>query len=105
MHLKLLIINYSLLIVLASCSNKAYLFTSFHEPADEGLRMLHSANGKQWNDLDTVLLKPGVGNQKVMRDPSMVKAPDGTFHLVWTSSWRGDKGFWLCFIKRPGSLE
>jgi len=29
----------------------------------------------------------------VMRDPSMVKGPDGTFHLVWTSSWRGDKGF------------
>lgn len=93
MQLKFLIINCSLLIVLASCSNKAYLFTSFHEPADKGLRMLHSTNGKQWNDLDTVLLQPGVGNQKVMRDPSMVKAPDGTFHLVWTSSWRGDKGF------------
>ena len=93
MHLKLLIVNCSLLIVVASCSHKAYLFTSFHEPADEGLRMLHSTNGKQWNDLDTVLLKPGVGNQRVMRDPSMVKAPDGTFHLVWTSSWRGDKGF------------
>jgi hypothetical protein len=28
-----------------------------------------------------------------MRDPSMAKGPDGTFHLVWTSSWRGDKGF------------
>lgn len=23
----------------------------------------------------------------------MVKGPDGIFHLVWTSSWRGDKGF------------
>jgi hypothetical protein len=28
-----------------------------------------------------------------MRDPSMVQGPDGIFHLVWTSSWRGDKGF------------
>jgi beta-xylosidase len=28
-----------------------------------------------------------------MRDPSMLRGPDGTFHLVWTSSWRGDKGF------------
>lgn len=28
-----------------------------------------------------------------MRDPSVVKGPDGTFHLVWTSSWRGDRGF------------
>jgi hypothetical protein len=23
----------------------------------------------------------------------MVQGPDGTFHLVWTSSWRGDLGF------------
>ena len=93
MKLKLLIINYSLLIVLASCNHKAYLFTSFHEPADKGLRMLYSYDGYKWNDLDTVLLRPDVGNQKVMRDPSMVQAPNGTFHLVWTSSWRGDKGF------------
>ena len=76
-----------------SCSSKAYLFTSFHEPADKGLRMLYSYDGYHWNDLDTVLLKPNVGNQKVMRDPSMVLGPDGVFHLVWTSSWRGDKGF------------
>ncbi|MBC7947385.1 MAG: glycoside hydrolase family 43 protein [Chitinophagaceae bacterium] len=91
------IIHYiSLCVVLAgslSCSNKAYLFTSFHEPANEGLRMLYSDDGKRWNDLNKVLLKPTVGNQKVMRDPSMVQGPDGTFHLVWTSSWRGDKGF------------
>lgn len=84
----------SLLAVLfASCSTKAYLFTSFHEPADKGLRMLYSYDGYHWNDLDTVLLRPGVGDQKVMRDPSMVQGPDGAFHLVWTSSWRGDKGF------------
>jgi len=93
MKLKLLIIHYSLLILLASCSSKAYLFTSFHEPADQGLRMLYSYDGYHWSDLDTVLLQPKVGNQKVMRDPSMVQGPDGTFHLVWTSSWRGDKGF------------
>jgi hypothetical protein len=55
--------------------------------------MLYSYNGYYWKDLDTVLLQPTVGNQKVMRDPSMVQGPDGTFHLVWTSSWRGDKGF------------
>jgi hypothetical protein len=93
MRLKLFIINCSLLIVLASCNRKAYLFTSFHEPADAGLRMLYSYDGYKWNDSDTILLKPMVGNQKVMRDPSMVQGPDGTFHLVWTSSWRGDNGF------------
>ena len=93
MRFKLLIINCSLLLFLASCNKKAYLFTSFYEPADKGLRMLYSYDGYKWNDLDTVLLQPKVGNQKVMRDPSMVQSPNGTFHLVWTSSWRGDKGF------------
>jgi beta-xylosidase len=28
-----------------------------------------------------------------MRDPSIAQGPDGTFHLVWTSSWKGDLGF------------
>ena len=55
--------------------------------------MLYSYDGYKWKDLDTVLLKPDVGNQKVMRDPSLVQGPNGTFHMVWTSSWRGDKGF------------
>ena len=55
--------------------------------------MLYSYDGYKWKDLDTVLLRPQVGNQQVMRDPSMVQGPDGVFHLVWTSSWRGDKGF------------
>lgn len=80
-------------IIFISCGRKAYLFTSFNEPADKGLRILYSYDGYSWSDLDTVLLKPSIGNQKVMRDPSMVQGPDGTFHLVWTSSWRGDKGF------------
>jgi Glycosyl hydrolases family 43 len=82
-----------LFVCLASCNRKAWVFTSFHEPADKGLRMLYSYDGKHWTDLDTVLLKPAVGNQRVMRDPSMVQDKKGTFHLVWTSSWRGDKGF------------
>lgn len=81
--------------LLASCAGqkKAYLFTSFHEPATAGLRMLYSEDAFHWKDFDTTLLHPAVGEQKVMRDPSMVQGPDGTFHLVWTSSWRGDKGF------------
>lgn len=83
----------SIMVIISSCSSRAYLFTSFHEPADAGLRMLYSYDGYHWNDFDTVFLKPEVGNQKVMRDPSMVQGPDGTFHLVWTSSWRDDKGF------------
>lgn len=75
-----------------SCSQH-FLFTSFHEPANEGLRMLQSNDGKHWQEMDTLLLKPSVGIQKVLRDPSMVQGPDGVFHLVWTTSWKGDPGF------------
>jgi hypothetical protein len=82
-----------LVMLFASCSRNVYLFSSFNEPADKGLRMLYSMEGYHWKDIDTVLLKPNIGQQKVMRDPSIVQGPDGTFHLVWTSSWRGDKGF------------
>jgi len=80
--------------ILSSCisQKEVYFFTSFHEPADAGLRMLYSHDGYNWEDLDTILIKPEVGS-KVMRDPSIVQGPDGTFHFVWTSSWKGNLGF------------
>ena len=80
-------------LIFSSCSKDVWLFTSFHEPANEGLRMLYSYDGYAWKDLNKTLLKPEIGTQKVMRDPSIVQGKDGTFHLVWTSSWKGDKGF------------
>jgi predicted GH43/DUF377 family glycosyl hydrolase len=82
-----------LVVTASACSKKAYLFTSFHEPANEGLRMLYSYDGYKWNDLNKILLKPEIGKQKIMRDPSMVQGPDGVFHLVWTCGWKGDRGF------------
>ena len=70
-----------------------FVSTSFHEPATEGLRFIYSQDGLRWDSIEGVFLRPEVGQQKVMRDPSIVRGPDGTFHLVWTSSWRGDRGF------------
>lgn len=75
------------------CAKKAYVFTSFHEPANEGMRLLYSYDGYKWNDLSRILLKPEIGKQKIMRDPSMVQGPDGAFHLVWTCAWKGEQGF------------
>ncbi len=86
------IIIWCVTILLVSCSQKIYLSTSFHEPANEGLRLLYSKDGYHWTDLDTTFLKPMV-DDKVMRDPSIVQGPDGTFHLVFTSAWHGRKGF------------
>ena len=78
---------------LISQAKDIYVSTSFHEPATEGLRFVYSYDGIRWDSIQGVFLRPEVGLQKVMRDPSIVKGPDGTFHLVWTSSWRGDQGF------------
>jgi hypothetical protein len=76
-----------------SCGKEAYLFTSFNEPATEGLRMLYSYDAYNWKEAGHILLKPEAGNSKIMRDPSMVQGPDGTFHLVWTTGWKDDQGF------------
>lgn len=79
--------------VSASQAKDIYVSTSFHEPATEGLRFIYSLDGIRWDSIQGVFLNPKVGQQHVMRDPSIVRGPDGTFHLVWTSSWRGDRGF------------
>ena len=76
-----------------SFAKDVYVSTSFREPANEGLRFIYSYDGLRWDTIQGTFLRPEVGTQKVMRDPSIVKGPDGTFHLVWTSSWKGDKGF------------
>src|SRR5687768_15001353 len=88
------IITYICCLFLLSCTAQkpVYMFTSFHEPANEGLRFLYSYDGYKWTDLNKTFLAPTVGS-KVMRDPSIAKGPDGTYHLVWTSGWNKDKGF------------
>lgn len=70
-----------------------YVFSTFREPADKGLFLAYSEDGYHWTDLGGPYLSPEIGKQKVMRDPSVVKGPDGIFHMVWTSSWKGDLGF------------
>jgi hypothetical protein len=72
---------------------EVYMFTSFREPATDGLHFLYSYDGYKWMEIKGSFLKPESGKQKLMRDPSIVCGPDGTFHLVWTTSWRGDNGF------------
>jgi hypothetical protein len=92
--LSLLAMTCTLVLLITSCATKtAYLFTSFHEPANEGLRMLYSYDAYHWTDMNHIFIKPEVGDAKIMRDPSMIQGPDGKFHLVWTTGWKGDQGF------------
>ena len=90
-----------LLPVSQSClaEKNVFVSTSFHEPANEGLRFIYSQDGIHWDSIPGAWLKPVIGNQKVLRDPSITQTPDGTFHLVWTSSWKGDFGFGYAYSK------
>jgi len=66
-----------------------YLFTSFRGNGEDGLHLAYSRDGYTWTDLGKgkAFLKPKVGPQPLMRDPCLRRGPDGTFHLVWTTSW------------------
>lgn len=79
----------------SSChrANEVYIFSTFREPATEGLYLAVTEDGYHWNDLGGPYLRPEVGTQKVMRDPSILRGPDGVYHMVWTSSWKDDRGF------------
>ena len=85
-----------LLLLLASCQSPpsppappAYLFTYFTKNGEDGLHLAWSADGYKWDKLNNgqSYLVPKVGKSKLMRDPCVVRGPDGTFHLVWTSGW------------------
>ncbi|MGQ1948229.1 glycoside hydrolase family 43 protein [Geofilum sp. OHC36d9] len=76
-----------------------YLFTSFREPGTDGLYLAYSYDGYHWNDLSGPYLTPEAGESRLMRDPSVVQGPDGTYHMVWTCGWRGDNGFGYAHTK------
>ena len=69
--------------------NDAWIMTSFRGDGD-GLHLAVSADGKAWRDLNRVFIKPSVGSG-LMRDPHLLRGPDGVFRLVWTTGWK-DKG-------------
>ena len=72
--------------------SKVYLFSYFKGNGD-GLHLAYSKDGMKWETLfnDSILLKPEIGKDKLMRDPSIVQDDEGTFHMVWTTGW-WDKG-------------
>lgn len=72
-----------------SASNTAYLFSYFINDSKDGLHLAYSYDGLTWTALNSgrSLLTPTIGKDKLMRDPSICQSPDGTFHMVWTSSW------------------
>ena len=77
----------------AAKNNSAYLFTSFRDADQKYLRFLYSDDAYHWTNVPGTFLEAKVGVSKQFRDPSIVRGPDGMFHLVWTAGWHGDQGF------------
>ena len=81
-----------LALVFCACNNapkeskEVYLFSYFNGNGD-GLHLAYSMDGLKWEALngDSIFLKPEIGKDKLMRDPSIVQDETGTFHMVWTS--------------------
>ena len=78
-----------LIFSMAEAKDKVYLFTYFKGNGEDGLHLAYSRDGYNYTTLnnDKSFLKPVVGVSKLMRDPCVIRTPDGTFHLVWTAGW------------------
>ncbi|TWU37127.1 family 43 glycosylhydrolase [Novipirellula artificiosorum] len=92
-----------LLLVLSVQSVSAeqhYLFSYFKGNGEDGLHLAHSTDGLRWTALkqDHSFLTPTVGEDRLMRDPSITQGPEGTFHMVWTSGWQ-DQGIGVAHSK------
>lgn len=70
-----------------------YLFSYFKGNGEDGLHLAYSYDGFSWKALrdDQSFLRPTAGKDKLMRDPCIVRGPDGRYHMVWTVSWN-EKG-------------
>jgi hypothetical protein len=76
---------------LFAADDEILLFSFFRGNGETGLYLAASEDGLTWKSLngDQPLLKPEVGESKLMRDPSIARGPNGVFHMVWTTAWEG----------------
>ena len=73
----------------AEKSKEVYVMSYFVGNGEDGLHLCWSEDALNWKTLKDgkSFMTPTVGQHKLVRDPSIVRGPDGTFHMVWTISW------------------
>lgn len=101
-HVSTLLVLIAVTLFIVSCAHQqthssatkraaatAYLFTYFTKNGEDGLHLAASLDGYHWQKVARVpdQWRPTIGKSKLMRDPSVVQGPDGTYHMVWTSGW------------------
>lgn len=67
-----------------------FLF-SYFKGEHEGMCLAVSGDGVNWQEVNhgRPVLTPLVGEDKLLRDPSIHLGPDGLYRVVWTTGWRG----------------
>jgi hypothetical protein len=75
----------------AETRDEVLLFSYFTGNGEDGLHLATSEDGLKWTALrgGASFLQPIAGENKLMRDPCLLRGPDGIFRLVWTTSWSG----------------
>ena len=66
-----------------------HAFSYFKGNGEDGLHLACSEDGFKWKALndDQSFLTPELSEDKLMRDPCIIRGGDGRFHMVWTVSW------------------
>jgi hypothetical protein len=66
-----------------------FVFAYFVGNGEDGLHLATSVDGLTWLPVagGRAVLTPAVGRDRLLRDPSLARGPDGVYHLVWTVSW------------------
>ncbi|SFU39163.1 Glycosyl hydrolases family 43 [Pustulibacterium marinum] len=77
------------LFALFAHAQDVYLFSYFKGNGEDGLHLAYSEDALHWKALhdDKAILEPKIGEQKLMRDPCIIRGGDGKFHMVWTTGW------------------
>jgi len=75
------------------CKKTNFVFAYFKNGGKDGLHLAGSNDGLNWmafkNDMS--FITPEISNDKLMRDPCLIRDLNGVFQMVWTVSWT-DKG-------------
>ena len=88
--MRYLLILFIFLALHSKAEEKVYLFSYFTDNGQDGLHLAYSRDGLNWEVLNNgkSIVAPTVGQDKLMRDPFILRGTDGVFHMVWTSSWK-----------------
>lgn len=84
------LLSWLLMASVMHAADTVWLFTYFTKNGEDGLHLAWSEDGYKWQPLNEgrSYLAPKIGSkEKLMRDPCVVRGPDGTYHMVWTSGW------------------